>query len=153
MLMTLAKACEDIAAYDLKKLTDDRTILRRETGQDFITRESSGRLTLDQDDVAALILYAEMRRAGQPVKFAGVFVSRIRAAMRDYPDADQIISATLENGSSFALPADGVDLTSGYTSGSYLLTATLIDVRNLRQRVQRAVDAYEPGIEAENVAA
>ena len=139
MFFTLAKACDDIARYDLKKLIDDRTILRRETGEDFITRESSGRLTLDTDDVASLILYAEMRRAGHPVKIAGVLASRIRAAMRDYPDADQLVSVTLENGSAFALPAEMLDLSSGYNSGQFLLTAILVDCRNLRQRVQRRV--------------
>jgi hypothetical protein len=153
MLMTLAEASE-IAAFPSKNLIDDRVLIRRETGgPDIITRPAIGRPALDIDDAAALILYAEMRRAGQPVKFAGVFASRIRAAMRDYPDTDQLVSVTLENGNSFALPAEMLDLTTGYTSGQYLLTATLVDCRNLRARVQRAVEAYEPGIEAEHEAA
>lgn len=152
MLMTLAKACEDIAAYDLKKLSDDRTILRRETGHDFITRADNGRIVLDHDDVVALILYADLRRMDHPVKIAGVLASRIRAAMRDHPDAHQLVCVTLENGSAFTLPAEMLDLSSGYNSGQFLLTATLVDVRNLRQRVQRAVETYEPESERNEAA-
>jgi hypothetical protein len=153
MLMTLAKACQ-IAAFPSKNLIDDRVLIRRETGGlDIITPPAIGRPALDIDDAAALILYAEMRRAGQPVKVAGVFASRVRAAMRCYSDANQLVSVALENGNSFALPAEMLDLTTGYMSGHYLLTATLVDVRNLRARVRRSIDAYEPGIGAEDEAA
>jgi hypothetical protein len=153
MLLTLARACEEIAAYDLKKLTDDRVILRRETGLDFITRPDTGRIVLDEDDAAVLILYAELRRAGHKVLLAGTIASRIRTAMRAYPDADQLVMARLENGSAFTLPAEMLNLSSGYTSGQFLLTAMLVDCRNLRARVRRAIKAYEPESEVENVAA
>ena len=153
MLLTLPKVCEDIAVYDLKKLTDDRTILRRETGEDFITRPEFGRIVLDTDDAVALMLYAEMRRAGQPVKFAGVFASRLRAAMRAYPDEPQFTTVQLGNGSTFTLPTSMLDLSTGLNSGSYIVTATTVDVRNLRERIQRAIEAYEPEGEEANEAA
>ena len=147
MLMTLAKAC-DLARYDQKKLIDDRTLLRRDMEADFITPPAMGRLTLDVDDAAALILYADLRKLGQPVKFAGLFASRIRGAMRDFLDADQLTTVTLENGSTFTLPSALLDLSSGYGSGGYIVTATLVDVRNLRDRVRRALNIYEPEGEA-----
>jgi hypothetical protein len=151
--MTLAKVCDDIAIYDLKKLTDDRTILRRETGFDFIMRADNGRLILDHDDAAAVTGYADLRRAGYPVKLAGSIMARIRAAMLDDPDEPQHTVVLLGNGSTFNLPSSQLDLTTGINSGSYVVAATLVDVRNLRERVQRAIDAYEPGIEVEDEAA
>jgi hypothetical protein len=154
MFMTLARACDpDFADYDLKKLTDDRTILRRETGLDFITPGDNGRLALDLDDVAALCGYADLRRAKlrYPVKLAGSIMSRVRDAMRAYPDEAQFTVVQLANGSVFTLPTSKLDLSSGYTSGSCLLAATIIDARTLRDRVQQAIEAYEP--EAEDAAA
>jgi hypothetical protein len=156
MLMTLARACEaEFADYDLKKLTDDRTILRRETGLDFLTPGDNGRLALDLDDVAALCGYADLRRSAirYPVKLAGSIMARVRAAMRDYPDEPQFTVVQLANGSVFVLPTSMLDLSSGFTSGTYLLAATIIDARNLRDRVQRAVEAYQPESEREDEAA
>lgn len=154
MLMTLARACErDFADYDLKKLSDDRTILRREAGQDFITPGDNGRLALDIDDVAVLCGYADLRRAGYPVKLAGIVMSRLRAAMREWPQADQLTTVTLQNGSTFTLPAEMVEVTSGYTSGGYIFSANLLDVRNLRERICRVIEANEPEGEEANEAA
>ncbi|MBA3511840.1 MAG: hypothetical protein H0T81_08045 [Sphingomonas sp.] len=150
--MTLAKACEGIAAYDLKKLSDDRTILRRETGEDFITPPELGRLNLDLDDAAAVCGYADLRRAGYPVKLAGTIMSRVRTAMREYPEADQLTTVLLDNGFTFTLPSASLDLASGFNSGRYVVAATLIDVRNVRERVQRVIEAYEPGIGVEDAA-
>lgn len=155
MLMTLARACEqDFANYDLKKLTDDRTILRRETGLDFLTPGDNGRLALDLDDVAALCGYADLRRATlrYPVKLAGSIMSRVREELRAHPDEPQFTVVQLANGNVFARPTSKLDLSSGYTSGSYVLAATIVDVRNLRERVQRVIEAFEPEAE-EDVAA
>jgi hypothetical protein len=136
--MTIAK-CSEIAGYDLKKLIDDRTILRRETGgTDFLPAPTSGRTICDRDDAAALILYAEMRGAGQPVKVAGITASRIRDGMRHFPEADQLTIVSFQNGLTITLPSADLDLRTGYNSGSYLSTALLVDCRNLRARVQRA---------------
>jgi hypothetical protein len=150
--MTLEKACE-IAAYKPKWLIDDSYIVRKETGEDFIEREAHGKPTLGIDGAAVLCGYVDLRNAGYPVKLAGAIMGRVRTAMRDYPEADQITIVLLANRSVFAVPTSQLDLSSGYTSGSYLVAATLIDVRNLRERVQRAIKAYEPGSEAEDEAA
>ena len=148
MLMTIAKVAEDIANYDVKKLTDDRTIFRRETGGDFLERGTNGRLILNIDDAAVLCGYADLRRAGYPVKLAGTIMRRIRTAMLAAPEADQLITVTLENGGTFTLDASTLALSSGHNSGGYITNAFLFDVRNYRERVQRAIDAYELGIEA-----
>jgi hypothetical protein len=154
MRFTYAKLCK-IAGCDEKKLTDDRTILRRDTGVDFIKAQGALGVALiaDRDDVAASILYAVVRDAGQPVKIAGLMAARIRDAMQAHPEADQLSIVTLENRFTFILPASALDLRDGDTSGSKVVTATMVDVRNLRNRVQRAVDAYEPVIGADDEAA
>ena len=149
MKMTLGRACE-IAGRDQKKLIDDRTILRREAGCDFLGSPINGRTICDRDDVVALTFYAEMLRTGQPVKLAGLNASRLREAMRDDPDADQLTIVTLANGSTFTRPTPTLDLSSGYHSGGHILSATTVDARNLRARVQRAIDAYEPVIGADD---
>jgi hypothetical protein len=151
MKMTLALACE-IAGHDQKKLIDDRTILRREKQCDFLSPPTNGRTICDHDDVVALLFYAEMLRIGQPVKVAGLNASRLRDAMRDDPDADQLTIVTHTNGNTFTRPTESLDLSSGYHSGGHVLTATTVDVRNLRDRVQRAADAYEPVIGADDEA-
>lgn len=147
MLMTLNEACKT-ANLDQKKLADDRTILRRETGTDFLSPPVNGRTLCDRDDVAALALYAELRRAGQPVKVAGLMASRVRDAMLIDPEADQLTTITLTNGSTFTRPTSGLDIGSGFHSGGHILTATIVDARNLRDRVQRAIDLYQPVIGA-----
>jgi hypothetical protein len=80
-------------------------------------------------------------------------MSRIRTAMLAAPEADQLMTVTLENGGTFTLDASTLDLSSGYSSGGYITNAFLFDVRNYRERVLRAIEAYEPGIEADDAIA
>jgi hypothetical protein len=154
MRFTYAKLCE-IAGYDEKKLTDDRTILRRDTSVDFIKAQGALGVPLiaSRDDVAATILYAAVRDAGQPVKVAGLTAARVRDGMEAHPEADQLTTVTLENGLTFTQPTADLDLRSGFTSGANVITATMVDVRNLRDRVRRAVEAFEPVIGTDNEAA
>jgi hypothetical protein len=153
MNLTLQRACE-IANYPPKLLTDDRPIIRQETGGlDIVPWAGGGRIVCDIDDAAALLLYAEMRRARLPVKYAGAFAARIRAAMSNNPNEPQFTTVLLGNGSTFTLPISTLDLSSGLSSGSYVVTATTVDVRRLRERVQREIDAYEPQGEEANEAA
>lgn len=152
--LALDRALELADRYPRKSLVDELIIIRGDNdNEDFLTRSPTGRFKLDIDDVVALIRYVELRSDGYPVKLAGRLATTLRAAMRNYPEAEQIISVKLGNGFEFTLPADTVDLTTGLNSGSYVVAATLVDARNLRERVQRAIDAYEPGIEVEDVAA
>lgn len=154
MLMTLARACDqDFANYDLKKLIDDRTILRRETGEDFLTPGDNGRLALDIDDAAVLCGYADLRRVGYPVKLAGLIMSRIRTAMQANPGVAQLVTVSLQNGFSFTMSSEDISLTSGYSAGGYITTALLFDARNYRERVQRAIEAFEPDGEVDDAAA
>jgi hypothetical protein len=149
MNLTRERAAE-IAAYKPKWLTDDSYILRKETGEDILGDE---RKVLTVDDALILCGYADLRRAGYPVKLAGAIMSRIRTAMLAAPEADQLMTVTLENGGTFTLDAATLDLTSGYNSGGYVTSAFLFDVRNYRQRVLRAINAYEPVIEADDAIA
>jgi hypothetical protein len=61
--------------------------------------------------------------------------------MRVHPDADQLSLVTLENGNRFALPTETVDLTGGWNSGGRVREAVIIDARNLRERIQEAIEA------------
>lgn len=143
MLMTLRKVCE-FTGWDFKKASDDRA-----NGADFIPTEN-GRVTADQDDCAAAFAYMDARNAGQPVKVAGATACRLREAMRRYPAADQLTVVALLNGSTFAQPTDELDLSTGYISGGFILTATMFDVRNLRDRVRQAVEGDPRIIGAED---
>ena len=155
MQLTLERGCEVADNYPKKRLIDELVLVRRASSdaEDFITRSATGRLTPDLDDAAALCGYADLIRAGYPVKLAGLIISRIRTGMRAYPDADQLVTVTLQNGFSFTMPAGDLDLSSGFSTGGFMTTALLVDVRNYRERVQRAIDAYEPEGEEANEAA
>lgn len=145
MKMTFRRLCE-YTGWDFKKAGDDRA-----SGADFIKPpEGSTRIVCDQDDCAAAFLYVDLRRAGQTVRVAGAAANRIRTAMRDHPEADQLTTVEMENGNRFTLPSADLDLTSGYTSGSPVSSATMVDVRNLRARVECAVAADERVIGAED---
>lgn len=95
--------------------------------------------TLDQAAVA--LFYLDARKAGQTVKVAGAAATRLWRGMLDHPSSDQLTTLTLENGSTSIMPTNGLDLASGYVGGGFVATATMIDVRNLRARLQRAIDA------------
>ncbi|HEU0045230.1 hypothetical protein [Sphingomonas sp.] len=95
--------------------------------------------TLDGGAVA--LFFLEQRKAGQTVKVAGAAATRLGRGMLDHPTADQLTALTLENGSTSIHPTASLALASGYVGGGYVATATMIDVRNLRARIQRAIDA------------
>lgn len=95
----------------------------------------------DPSRLVAARFYLDQRDAGLTVKLAGQAATRLWQGMLDYPEAEQLTVVTLENGSKSILPTVEVDLATGYLSGGYLAHALVIDVRNLRARVQRAIDA------------
>jgi len=136
-LMTLRKLCQ-LAGLDYKKFIDDRA-----AGADFIENNAAGRAVCDSDDCAAAFAYANGREAGLTRAVAGLTAKRLRQAMRDYPDADQLTIVSLENGKVFTHPTASLDLSTGFNSGSYLAHAATHDVRNLRRRVEQAI-ADEP---------
>jgi hypothetical protein len=148
MLITREKAAE-IAGYKPKWITDDSYILRKELGEDIFGDE---RKALSIDGGVVICGYVDLRNAGYPVKLAGTIMSRIRTAMLANPEADTLVTVTLENGGTFTLDAGTVDLSSGYSSGGYVATTFLFHVRNYRERVRRAIEAYDPG-EADDAAA
>ncbi len=81
------------------------------------------------------------RAEGWPVRLAGKFAARLHRAMAAHPDADRLSLVTLENGNRFAVPSDSIDLSSGYSSGAPVREALIVDVRNLRARIERMIDA------------
>lgn len=138
--MTKRKLCQ-YTGWDFKKSSDDIA-----NGADFILTGQNGRFICDGDDCAAAFAYTDARRAGQTVRAAGAMAKRLREAMQIFPTADQLTVVTLLNGSTFTQPTADLDLSTGYASGGFILTATMFDVRNFRDRVRQAVEADVPVI-------
>ena len=133
---TTKKVCE-ILDRDRKTQADDIA-----TGHCGHVPEAVGSLRFwEQDDIAAERWFMDLRAEGYPVRIAGALASRLRSALRFHPDAPQLTLVTLENGNRFALPADALNLTDGFTSGCAVREAVMVDARNLRERVQSLIDA------------
>jgi hypothetical protein len=98
------------------------------------------------DDLAAELLFMDLRREGYSVKIAGLIATRLRTAMREHPEAAQLTLVTMMNGNRFAVPTADLDLANGWTSGGPVREALMIDVRNLRARISQLLEAYEPVI-------
>ena len=136
MQFTTKKVCE-ILDRDRKPQADDIA-----TGHCGHVPEAVGSLRFwEQDDIAAERWFMDLRAEGYPVRIAGTLASRLREAIRLHPAADQLTLVTLNNGNRFALPADTLDLTGGFTSGCAVREAVMVDARNLRERVKSLIDA------------
>ena len=141
MLTTLPKGCRAVGLSP-KKTHDDATIIRKNNdGLDFFGPKIGGVIHCDLDDTAALLGYADLRRASYPVKLAGSIAVHLRQGMRADPKADQISVVSLINGFKFARPPAELDLSSGWNSGHFVGWAMTFDVRNLRNRVKQALAA------------
>lgn len=133
---TTKKVCE-ILDRDRKTQADDIA-----TGHCGHVPEPIGNLRFwSMDDIAAERWFMDLRAEGYPIRLAGTFATRLGEAIRLHPDVDQLTLVTLNNGNRFALPTDKLDLTSGFTSGCAVREAVMVDVRNLRARVLRMIEA------------
>jgi hypothetical protein len=154
-LLSLDGALEKVGDnYPRKALIEELGIIRdqHEDRDAFLTREPTDRsYRLGTDDAVGLHRYVELRNAGYPVKLAGRLATQLRNAMREHPEADQLVTVKLENGFEFTLPADTVDIRSGVNSGGRVVSATIFDCRNARERILRAIEAYEPEAEVHAV--
>lgn len=101
----------------------------------------AGQTLYGMADLIALDRQLSLREEGFPVRLAGDHARRLHNAMTAHPEAERLALVTLDNGFRFALPADEVDLASGYTSDALIREAVLIDVRNLRERIGRMIEA------------
>lgn len=100
-----------------------------------------GQVQYGVTELVVLAMQQDRRADGWPVRLAGEFAARLHRAMTAHPEADRLALVTLENGNRFAVPADSIDLTSGYSSGAPVREALIVDVRNLRARIERMIDA------------
>ena len=136
MQFTTSKACQ-ILGRDRKTQADDIA-----TGHCGHVPAADGNFRLwSSDDMAGELWFMNLRADHYTVRIAGVLATRLRRAIEAHPEADQLTLATLENGNRFAAPTADLDLSSGYCSGGAVREALLVDVRNLRERVQRMIDA------------
>jgi len=92
------------------------------------------------NELAALDYQLCLRREGWPVKLAGALATRLHTAMLQHPAADRLALVTLANGNRFAMPAESVNLSTGYSSGAPVREALVIDVRNLRERIKDMIE-------------
>ncbi|BDI61808.1 hypothetical protein [Qipengyuania nanhaisediminis] len=99
----------------------------------------AGQLLYDARDLIALDYQQSLIAEGHKVKTAGALASRLRCAMRDYPEASLLALVTMENGNRVSLPFENVDLFEGYNSGAMTRETLVIDVRNLRVRADRLI--------------
>lgn len=95
----------------------------------------------EADRIAIEHYFLTLRSESWPVKLAGAVASRLWDAIQANPSADQITLVSLTNGNRFAMPTDKLDLSSGFNSGSTVRDALTIDVRQLRARVARLIEA------------
>ncbi len=138
-----------IAGLNKKKLSDDRCIMRREFGRDFLPTARIGQpLLCSMADCVALMLYADFRRDGYPVKVAGVIASHFRAAIREFPNADQLTAIKLSNGATFVRPTDDKRLEAEFRAGRHIATELTINIDDLRERVRRGAESRHPVEEA-----
>lgn len=101
----------------------------------------AGQPMYGEAELIALDAFLTKRNEGYPVRLAGDFARRFHAALTAHPQADRLALVTLENTKRFAVDADQLDLTTGYSSGSPVREALVVDARNLRARIAGMIDA------------
>lgn len=123
-------------AWDRKTQADDKATkaLAFCPSSEADTRWSSER-------ICAAVNYLDARREGLTREVAGKRASLLWNGMQAHPDADQLSIVRLENGATSILPTATLDLSTGFVAGGNVATALMIDVRGLRERVARAIDA------------
>jgi hypothetical protein len=92
-------------------------------------------------ELGVLDAFLTKQRDGYPVRLAGDYARRLHCALTAHPEADRLALVTLENGNRFAMDADQIDLTSGFSSGGPVRETLIVDARNLRARIERMIEA------------
>ena len=141
MRYTTKTACE-LLGRDRKQQADD--IASGYCGH--VPQAVAGLRYWTGDDLAAELFFIDLRRDGYPVRLAGSIASRLRRAMLEHPEAYALTIVTLENCNRFALPADTLDLSTGWNSGGAIREALTIDTRNLRRRIQQLIEARDEAV-------
>lgn len=122
--------------WDRKTLADDKS-----TGALAFCPASEADTRWSAERICAALFYLDSRRDGLTRELAGRLASKLWSGMEEYPGADQLTIVKLENGSTSILSTASLDLSTGFVSGGNVATALLIEVRGLRERVARAIDA------------
>jgi hypothetical protein len=135
MQVTNKKACQFIG-WERKVQSDDKG-----TGHCGFCPGAHENYLWSKSHLIAGQFYVDERAAGKTVKLAGRAATKLHEALQRFPEADQLTIVTLDNGSSATLPTRDLDLSTGFISGGYVRTALTVDVRNLRLRLRRAIEA------------
>jgi hypothetical protein len=136
---TRAEACRIMAQGHCKIDRQAESDMTAHGG--FRPEPYAGQVLYGEAELIALDRQLTRREEGLSVRVAGEEAARLHRAMTAHPDAERLALVTLLNGSRFALPADQVDLASGYSSGAPVREALFVDVRNLRARIVDMIEA------------
>ena len=148
MIFTTKAACR-ILGRDRKQQADDIA-----TGHcKHVPTAIGGLRYWRTDDLAGEMFFVDQRDHGYSVKMAGALASRLRRAMEEHPTADQLSLVTLTNGNRFAARTDTLDVSTGFNSGGAVREVLMVNVRNLRERVQRLIEADADLVGADDDAA
>jgi hypothetical protein len=100
----------------------------------------AGQLLYSEPELVALDDQQRLKAEGYSVRLAGDRATRLYRGIVANPEAERLLLVTLDNGNRFAANADEFDLASGFSSGSMIREAIVIDVRNLRVRIARMIE-------------
>lgn len=100
----------------------------------------AGQLLYGEPELIALDEQQRMKAEGFSVRLAGDRATRLHRGILADPEAERLLLVALDNGNRFAANADEFDLASGFSSGSTMREAVIIDVRNLRARIARMIE-------------
>jgi hypothetical protein len=121
---------------DRKRHNDDKA-----TGLLKFPPTETERFLWSRDRIVAVRAFYDFRLDGLTVRAAARIANKIWEGIQMHPVADQMVIVTLENGSTSVHPVEAVDLRSGFIGGVHMASALIVDVRNLRARIDRAVQA------------
>lgn len=124
-------------SWDRKMQADDKA-----TGAlTFCPTSRDADMRWSEDRMLAALAYLDWRRDGLKREVAGKLASILWTGIQAHPNADQLTIVKLENGSYSIHSTADLDLSTGYMSGGNVATAMMIEVRGLRERMTRAIDA------------
>lgn len=122
---------------------------------DFIARRTSGEVTIgpakpprgqaSRSTIAMLIamkIYQEFLELGCKPRDANKLASRFQDALDQYPNEERLTLFKLENGATRILPSKGLDLSTGFNSGGYVLSAIEFSILNIREIIEKKLAAH-----------
>jgi hypothetical protein len=122
---------------------------------DFIARRTSGVATIGPakpprgkasqstlGDLIGMKIDQELRELGCKPREANQRASRFLDAMDQYPNEERLTCFKLENGATRILPSKGLDLSTGFNSGGYVVSGIEFSILNIREIIEKKLAAH-----------